>query len=73
MNRAIEEDTRFSYLKDMSQEELVTLKKECEDEMDYYKKASRKEQSDLEYDRNRAKAVNDYIEKNNLIKESKKL
>lgn len=73
MNRVIEEDTRFSYLKDMSQEELEALKKECEDEMDYYKKASRKEQSDLEYDRNRAKAVNDYIEKNNLIKESKKL
>ena len=73
MNRAIEEDTRFSYLKDMSQEELEALKKECEDEIDYYKKASRKEQSDLEYDRNRAKAVNDYIEKNNLIKNEKKL
>lgn len=73
MNRVIEEDTRFSYLKDMSQKELEALKKECEDEMAYYDKASRKEQSDLEYDRNRAKAVNDYIEKNNLIKNGKKL
>ena len=73
MDRVIEEDTRFSYLKDMSQEELEALKKECEDEMDYYDEASRKEQSDLEYDRNRAKAVNDYIEKNNLIKDGKKL
>ncbi len=41
--------------------------------MAYYDEASRKEQSDLEYDRNRAKAVNDYIEKNNLIKNGKKL
>lgn len=68
MNNMDYEENRFGYLKELSQEELKDIIIDCEDDIQCYEDATGIAKSSLEVDRNRAVAVLDYIDKNNLIK-----
>lgn len=61
------EENRFGYLRNLSQEELKEIIRECENDMELYEEAEGEVKSSLEGDRNLAEDILQFIDKNNLI------
>ena len=61
------EENRFGYLRNLSEEELKEVIRNCEDDIQLYEDSKGEMKSSLEADRNLAVAIINFIDKNNLL------